>query len=445
LSKWSPAVKVLSLAVVAAAYLALAARSSHPSSAEGESAVVSRGPLTADLSLAGVLEPAASITYRSPLIGRDTEITLLAPEGVAVGQGDLLIRLDSTELSAELMRTQQAQREASIGVEMARLDVQQTEADGGAGTVGESALTMDEAQINLRLAERRFERLRSEANGLKPLFDRGFITKEELDRATAEADEADAASQLARRRLQVLTSHSQPRDKTRAELALAQKRAQLENVRHKLAELDAMITTIRSAIDSCSLYAAKAGLVVYETFSGATPSRKIRPGDRVTSTQAIISIPEVGRMRMLTAVRESDVRLVSIGQRAGIAVEAYPDRAFTGRVAGIGTVARQSPEHPQDDKRFDVILDVDPNSAPLRPQMTARADIHVVSETNTLLVPINAVLDEQGQTSVYVVDGWSHVSRRTVKVGHVDGVHASIEQGLNEGERVRLLDAAHPQ
>jgi hypothetical protein len=54
-------------------------------------AVVRRGPLVVRLTETGVLRPAESITYRSPLNGRELEITFLAPEGTRVSEGDLLI------------------------------------------------------------------------------------------------------------------------------------------------------------------------------------------------------------------------------------------------------------------------------------------------------------------------------------------------------------------
>src|SRR6266702_1649737 len=55
---------------------------------------VGKGPLTAQLTVTGTLRPAQSITYRSPLAGREAEIIELAPEGLRVSEGDLLVRLD---------------------------------------------------------------------------------------------------------------------------------------------------------------------------------------------------------------------------------------------------------------------------------------------------------------------------------------------------------------
>ena len=63
-------------------------------------ATVSRGELTAKLTSTGTLKAIQSITYRSPIPGRDIEIRDLAPEGSRVAAGDLLVKLDTTDLEA---------------------------------------------------------------------------------------------------------------------------------------------------------------------------------------------------------------------------------------------------------------------------------------------------------------------------------------------------------
>src|SRR5262245_43325291 len=65
-------------------------------------ATVRRGALTPTLTVAGLLKPVQSISYHSPLTGRESEITFLAPEGTRVTDGDLLIRFDAVPLQRDL-------------------------------------------------------------------------------------------------------------------------------------------------------------------------------------------------------------------------------------------------------------------------------------------------------------------------------------------------------
>ena len=52
-------------------------------------------------------------------------------------------------------------------------------------TEGEGALTVEEARSTLQRAQKKAERLRQEYEHLKPLLDKGFITRDELARDRA--------------------------------------------------------------------------------------------------------------------------------------------------------------------------------------------------------------------------------------------------------------------
>src|SRR5215213_1772624 len=80
-------------------------------------ATVTRGELTARLTSSGTLKPIQSLTYRSPIPGRDVEIRDLAPEGSRVNAGDVLVRLDTTDLELELARVRQEHRQAELDLQ----------------------------------------------------------------------------------------------------------------------------------------------------------------------------------------------------------------------------------------------------------------------------------------------------------------------------------------
>ena len=107
----------------------------------------------------------------------------------------------------------------------------------------------------------------------------------------------------------------------------------------------------------------------------ASPRRKIRVGDRVTGSQGLVTIPEVNRM--LVEARSARPTCIASGRdrprRFGS--RRFPTLRLTGKVARVGTLARSSADRPFDDKRFDLVVELDPTGAELRPEMTARADI----------------------------------------------------------------------
>lgn len=402
-------------------------------------AVVRRGGLTAQLTATGSLRPIQSLTYRSPLLGRDAEITDLAPEGIRVNEGDLLVRLDTTELQRDVERVQQELRQMQMDLQVAEGEREDAQATLRAVSEGEGALTVEEVRTRFQLAQKRVDRLRQEYEQLKPLMDKGFITRDELGRTSSELEEAEEELALARKRTDVAVQLTHPREKQRAMVQLAQRESQLLNVRARNQDAQSRLTMLLDLIERCSLYARQPGLVVYEEFLAASPRRKIRIGDRVTSSQGLVTIPEVNRMLVETTVGEAEVHRVRPGQTAIVRLEAFPALRLTGKVIRVGTLASSAIDRPLEDKRFDLVVELDAATAELRPEMTARADIIVGTRDNVLLIPVNAVFEQQGGFVAHVL-GLTGIEARPVDLGESNDQWVEVVAGLREGERLVLSD-----
>jgi HlyD family secretion protein len=437
MKRWDTRATSMVIAAVVCILAGLAWRGRTDSPDSSQSAVVRRGSITAQLTTAGTLKPVQSITYRSPVAGRELEITELVAEGTPLGEGDLIARLDTTDLQRDLERARQEARQSRFDVQVAEFEREEAAAAVTSVSEGEGALTVEEARTHLQIAQKRVDRLRREYQLLLPLLDKGVITREELKKSGDELEQSEQELALAKRRANVLTELAHPRDRQRAALQLAQKTSQLENVRTKAVEADTRLKTLNGLIESCSLYARRPGIVVYEEFLNATPRRKIRVGDRVTSSQGIVTIPEVNRMTLEASVSEAEVHRVRPGQQAAIRVEAFPDARLTGTVMRVGTLARASADRPFDDRRFDVIFEVAPSAIDLRPEMTARADIVVGTRSDVLLVPVNAVFEERGVMVAHVVNR-AGIRTLPVALGESDDAMVEIVSGLSEGDRVLL-------
>ena len=406
-------------------------------------APVTRGELTARLTSSGTLKPIQSLTYRSPIPGRDDEIRDLAPEGSRVNTGDVLVRLDTTDLELELARVRQEDRQAKMDLQVAEGEWDEAGDEVKAVTEGEGALTVEEAKSVMLRAQKKAERLREEYEHLKPLLDKGYITRDELARTEDQLEEAEQELILARKRSDIIVQLAHPREQKRAALGLAQKGAQLGHARTHAAETQMRLDLLVRLIDGCTIRARSSGLVVYEENLSANPRRKLRVGDRVFATQGIVTIPEVNRMLVEASVSESEVHRVHAGQLAEVHVEAFPDLKLTGKVTRVGTLASSSANRPFDDKRFDLIITLDPTNAELRPEMSIRADVIVGTRTGVLMVPVTAVFNNQGSRVVYVT-GATGTEMRPVDLGESNDRMVEIVAGLREGERVSLSAPGAP-
>ena len=418
--------------------------SSGRRSASGAPAVaVARGDLTIRLTETGVLRPAQSLTYRSPLAGRTAEIVFLAPEGARVQAGDLVAQLDTTEIDRELEQATQRLRQARIELQVADAEYEEARADVASMVDGEGALGVDEATFSLAMAEKNVEQLHAEYESLAPLLEKGYITREELDRTAFELEHAEGELQLVRRKTELFVERTHPREEQRTRLQLVQREAQLGNANSRLAEVESLVANLGTAIEACRMYARRAGLVVYEENLSSNPRRKVRVGDRVSSTQGIITIPEVSRMFVESSVREADLHRVAPGLPVAVRLDAFPDLRLTGAVVSIGALARSSRIGPFEEKRFEVVVEVDPTDAELRPEMTARLDIMVDERHDVLLVPVNALFDRDGGLVVNIARPLG-VETQAVEIGASNDLYAEVVSGLEDGDRVLLLDFAAP-
>jgi multidrug efflux pump subunit AcrA (membrane-fusion protein) len=402
-------------------------------------ATVRRGALTTQLTTSGILRPIESLSYSSPVVGRDTEILELAPEGTHVDQGDLLARLDTSDLEREVERVRQELRQAQADLQTAETERQDAAANIRSVNEGEGALTVQEARTRFQLAQKRAARLRAEYEQLKPLLDRGFMTREELSKTADALEQSEEELALLQKRMDVTVQLTHPREVQRAALQLAQKEAQVQNVTARIADAESRLSQLRELVEACDVRARRPGLVVYEELLTANPRRKVRVGDRVSATQGLVTIPEVNRMMVDTSVSEAELHQIRPGQHATIRLEAFPDLVVAGRVARIGTLASAATNQPLDDKRFDLVIELDQTAADLRPEMTVRADIIVATVEDALLLPVNAVVRDDGELVVHV-SGRTGIERRRVTVGASSDRFVAISDGLREGEHVLLVE-----
>lgn len=412
----------------------------HFQGADPLSVRVERGTLVVRLTEAGVVKPAEALSYRSPLAGRETEIIFLAPEGLRVNEGDLVVRLETTELERELERAVQDLRQARADLQVAESEREEAKAAVESLTAGQGALALDESRQSLQLTEKKVARLRTEYESLKPLLDKGYITQEELDRTLVELEQAQAELDLAQRKTEVYAERTYPQELRKARFHLVNREAAVENARAKAAESESQLRWLQASIAGCNIYARMPGLVVYEEYLGGNPRRKIRVGDRVTRSQVILTIPEVSRMLVETSVREADVHRVAPGQPAVIALDAFPGLTLRGKVTQVGALARSEPDRDRSEKRFNLTVEItDAAGADLKPDMTARVDVVVGERPDVLLLPVNAVFDQDGLWVAHLVRAWG-VETRSIEVGDTNGTHVEIRAGLQEGDRVALVD-----
>lgn len=230
------------------------------------------------------------------------------------------------------------------------------------------------SEADARLAQANLDR------ALK-LVDRGFISKADVDRLTANRDAANARVRVAR----------------------------------------ASFGQIGAQIARLNIVAPSAGLVL---------ERKIEPGQVVGGGSGVLfRIAKDGEMELKAQVGEMDLAKVT----AGVNAEVTPvggTKTFSGQVWQVSPVI--DPQSRQGFAR--VALSYAPE---LRPGGFASAVIRAGSMVAPML-PDSAVLSDNAGSYVFVVGKDNKIERRNVKLGLVTDKGIAIASGITGSERVVL-------
>ena len=119
----------------------------------------------------------------------------------------------------------------------------------------------------------------------------------------------------------------------------------------------------------------------------------------------VLTISDLSVIEVVVQVDETDVSSIGLGDRAAIRIDAFPEQEFIGDVTEIGNSAINPPSQQAAGQQaaidFEVVLTLEATKAPLRPDLSATAEVVVESRNQALVVPIIAmtVREEEGEWS----------------------------------------------
>ena len=148
------------------------------------------------------------------------------------------------------------------------------------------------------------------------------------------------------------------------------------------------------AVDRAAVETARVNLGytnITSPVDGTVVARNITIGQTVaasfqTPTLFLIAT-DLTRMQVDTNVNESDIGMVKVGDTANFAVEAFPERSFSGKVAQV----RQAPQTVQNVVTYDVVITVQNNNFLLKPGMTATVGIVTDRREEATRIPDQAL------------------------------------------------------
>jgi HlyD family secretion protein len=295
-------------------------------------AEVKQGVLVENVSAPGVVEPKRKVDVSAEVSARILELP--RREGARVKKGDVLVRMDGRDLQAAL-----AGAEARRDGDRFRLEAERSRIQGAR-----------QNQENAQAIRAR----------LQALFDTGDVSRQQLDDAIARWRDVESQVQAAEKTIAQL------------EKSLAASEATIEQSREAVRR-----TVISSPID---------GVVTYlkaEVGELAVVGIMNSPGT------LIMTVADLGEMRLNSKVAETDIARVAVDQDAKVYVNAYKDEPFEGKVSEI---ALQRTLEKDGTGSFKVLVNLDLKGRQIFSGLTGNVDIDIARQEG-LMVPSQAVVE----------------------------------------------------
>jgi RND family efflux transporter MFP subunit len=166
-------------------------------------------------------------------------------------------------------------------------------------------------------------------------------------------------------------------------------------------------------------------------FSGIVAKRWVNQGDKVSIDMPVAAVVDLARMELETQVPLGEIPYVKRGQEIAFQVDGFPGRAFAGRIE------RVNPSAEPGSRSIAVFATLANSDGALKGGMFANGTLSTATGAEVNVIPLGSVVEEGGQTFVYVLRN-GKVERRTVILGekHVGRGLVVVKEGLERGVAV---------
>jgi RND family efflux transporter MFP subunit len=336
---------------------------------------VQRGAIENSLTISGEFKPFQDVDVHAKVAGYIK--TIYVDVGDHVNTGQTLAVLEIPELAAELTGATAAAKRAEEEINRARGDVERAK----------SAHVASHAM---------YERLK-QASETKP----GLVALQEVDDAMAKDQESEAQVSSAKAALNA------------AEQALA-----VANANEKqYAALSAYSRIVAPFTGVVTVRYADTGALIAAGTSSSTQS------------MPVVRLAEISKLRLVLPIPESLAAQIRLGDPVKVHVQALNEDI-------VGKVSRFANALDLQTRTMETEIDFENKNGRLYPGMYAETVLQTSGRKDTVLVPLEALTEKQGETHVLAVNAQNVVEDRTVKLGLQGKRRAEVLSGLAQGDRV---------
>ncbi len=318
--------------------------------------------------------------------------------GDRVKSGQVLVKLDTTELERQLKQDQ-----ANLAVQQANLAKANT---------GARSQVIEQDKASLTKAETVLNNAKLKLDRSTQLYNQGAISSESLEADKLAYVSAQTEYRTAQERLSLDRSGA-----TGQELAALQAQVQQARLAVQLAQ---------EQIDKASVKAPIEGVVL---------SLDTEEGSYVNVGTRLVSVGDRSRLIVKSEVSETDSNNLRVGQPVTITAAAVEEGSYKGKVTRVSPVATTSMKDQAEQTNVEITVEIIKFDNRLRPGYNVDLNISTANLKKVPVIPYEAIVEKGSSKSVFVLKD-NHVSLKKIEVGVGNELYQHVKKGLNEGEVV---------
>ena len=436
-----------------------------------------RGKLTVMITENGSLNAKNSekVTFEA---NRSGVIKFLVEEGKSVEQDEVLCKLETTELEAELQQLELdiVKTGADLDTAETELEIQQSD---NVAVIEKARIALTKAsneleryrdgtapkerrnlEVAIKEADNQYSRAKKKHEDSVKLLEQNYVNKSQVEQDQIDFERAEITRTGAKRDLEIFDQYTYPMEMIdkdtgvsdatrdlqnggkRAKSTLRQKEVAVESQQRRLTQLQKKRDEVKELIEKFTMVAPTPGIVIYGDPERWWYRDSIKLGGQVWTGFTLFTIPDLRVMKVQVEIHEADINKIKTEQQATITMDTYPGLVLKGEVTKIASIAgNPRGRNNEEVKKFTVDITLNATQdLTLKPGISAKAEIFIQERNDVLFVPVQSVFFEEGKHYCYVRRDETDTVRVEVKPDLSNDSYVQIDEGLHEGDRVLLYN-----
>lgn len=410
---------------------------------------ITRGDMANSLQITGDLKALNSAVISPKISGRLMSIKIR--EGDSVSAGQVVAVLDQEDAISNIQTAQ-------AGLESARAKLSQAITNLDVTRI-QTKTAIEQAKASLSSAKSKYELTKKPSRSQERTVAQNKVdsAKAQLDQAKADYDRYDrllkrgsvSQADFDLKKANYLVALSNYNSANEG-LSIIDEGGRREEVSSAQSQVDVASGSLRDAqanaaqnrVKEKEVTAAKAAVLqakasldiarrelentyIKSPLSGVVSSRSADPGQVVAFGQELATIVDLKSIYFKGDISEQNMASVRKGQPVNVKIDALPDDTFNGSIVEIFPAGSTA------SRNFSVRISIPGASSKVKPGMFATGTVLTGKSSNVMLVSKDAVNDQEGTQSVFVIGKDKIAKRHVVTVVRTDSHFAQIDNSTD--------------